>query len=133
MSFYNMINKVNPAAFFVLPMLGEKHPDQYPRFRDCFVVENEIHLYTRVGGNNRNCGFGEKELQQHPNYLRDEDDDFDNTYATYMFSVPDEWKEDFEKIMAGKLKEISSAYRERLYAVFPKLKDTFDKIFEVTK
>ena len=36
MSLYNMINGVQPAAFFVLPMLG-KHPDEYPRFRDCFI------------------------------------------------------------------------------------------------
>ena len=31
-----MINGVQPATFFLLPMLG-KHPDEYPRFRDCFV------------------------------------------------------------------------------------------------
>lgn len=132
MSLYNMINGVNPATFFILPMLGEKHPNNYPRFRDCFVDSGEIRVYTRVGGGNRDCGFGEEELQQHPNYLRDEDDDFDSTYATYIFSVPNEWKEDFEKIMTGKIKEISQAYRERLYAVFPKLKDTFDKLFEVS-
>ena len=95
------------------------------------VDGDEIHVYTRVGGGNRNCGFGEEELQQHPNYLRDEDDDFDSTYATYIFSVPNEWKEDFEKIKGGKLKEISQNYKDRLYAVFPKLKDTFDKLFEV--
>ena len=131
MSLYNMINGANPATFFILPMLGEKHPEQYPRFRDCFVDGDEIHVYTRVGGGNRDCDFGEEELQQHPNYLRDEDDDFDSTYATYIFSVPNEWKEDFEKIKCGKLKEISQAYKDRLYAVFPKLKDTFDKLFEV--
>jgi hypothetical protein len=38
MSLYNMMNGANPATFFILPMLGEKHPEQYPRFRDCFVV-----------------------------------------------------------------------------------------------
>ncbi len=64
--------------------------------------------------------------------MRDEDDDFDSTYATYIFSVPNEWKEDFEKIKGGKLKEISQNYKDRLYAVFPKLKDTFDKLFEVS-
>ena len=129
MSLYNMINGVNPATFFILPMLGEKHPDNYPRFRDCFVDNNEIHVYTRVGGGNRNCEFGEEELQQHPNYLRDFDDEYDSTYATYVFSIPDEFKNDFDLITSGKIKEISEAYKERLYKVYPKLKDTFDKIF----
>ena len=129
MSLYNMINGVNPATFFILPMLGEEHPDDYPRFRDCFIQDDEIHVYTRVGGGNRNCGFGEEELQSHPNYLRDFDDDYDSTYATYVFSVPDEFKPDFELIKAGKIKEISEKYKERLYSVFPKLKESFDKIF----
>ena len=126
-----MINGANPATFFILPMLGEKHPEQYPRFRDCFVDGDETHVYTRVGGGNRDCGFGEEELQQHPNYLRDKDDDFDSTYATYVFSVPDEFKTDFELIKSGKIKDISEKYKERLYLVFPKLKETFDKIFTV--
>lgn len=135
MSFYNMINGANPATFFILPMLGEKHPDNYPRFRDCFVNsdngEPEIYIYTRVGGGNRNEGFGEEELYKHPNYLTTWDDDFDNTYATYSFSVPNEWKKDFDLITEGELKEVSTEYRERLYKVFPKLKETFDKLFEV--
>lgn len=130
MSLYNMLNGVNPATFVILPMLGEKHPDQYPRFRDCFIDGEEIHVYTRVGGGNRNCGFGEEELQAHPNYLRDEDDDFDSTYATYIFSVPEQWKPDFDKIVAGKLLEISQEYKDRLYKVFPKLAEKFDETFK---
>jgi hypothetical protein len=129
MSLYNMFNGVNPATFFILPMLGEKHPDNYPRFRDCFVNNNEIHVYTRVGGGNRNCEFGEDELQQHPNYLRDFDDAYDSTYATYVFSIPCEFKNDFDLIISGKMKEISETYKERIYKVYPKLKDTFDKIY----
>jgi len=48
------MNGVNPCVFFILPMLG-KHPEEYPRFRDCFVVDEEhpeydncIHIYTRA-------------------------------------------------------------------------------------
>jgi hypothetical protein len=130
-----MIHGANPATFFILPMLGEKHPDNYPRFRDCFVnIENgkpEIHIYTRVGGGNRNEGFGEEELYQHPNYLTTWDDEYDNTYATYSFSVPEQWQKDFDLITKGGMKEISPEYKERLYKVFPKLKDTLDKLFKV--
>lgn len=136
MSLYNMVNGVKPATFFILPMLGEKHPDDYPRFRDCHVQMNEqnpeIHVYTRVGGGNRNEGYAEEVLQSHPNFIRDFDDDFDNTYATYCFSVPDEFKSDFNLIIKGKLPEISETYKKRLYAVYPKLKETFDGIFNTT-
>jgi len=131
MSLYNMMNGVNPATFFILPMLGEKHPDNYPRFRDCFITEEDkICVYTRVGGGNRNCGYGEDELYDHPNYLNTEDDDYDSTYASYYFSVPEEWKVDFGKIKEGNLSEVSTNYQERLYNVFPKLTDTFDKLFK---
>jgi len=136
MILYNIINEIingiDPATIFILPMLGEKHPSEYPRFRDCFVEDDEIHVFTRVGGGNRNCGYGEEELREHPNYLREFDDDFDDTYATYVFSVPDEFKEDFELVKMGRIsriKETSQKYRERLYKVYPELKDVFDKIF----
>ena len=136
MSLYNMMNGVNQATFFILPMLGEKHPDEYPRFRDCFVDEQDgqkvICVYTRVGGGNRGCGFGENELYAHPNFLTTEDDDFDSTYASYYFSVPEEFKPDFDLILEGKLGDISSAYKKRLYNTFPKANDKLDTIFNKT-
>lgn len=134
MSLYNIVNGVDPSTFFVLPMLGEKHPDEYPRFRNCFTVTDEnggyeIHLLTRVGGNNRGQGYGEEVLQKHPNYLYDQDVEEDRTYATYVFSVPKEWKKDFEKIAEGRVSEVSLEYQVRLREVFPKLNEKFDIIF----
>ena len=135
MSLYNMLHGVSSAAFFILPMLG-KHPDEYPRFRDCFLCDEEhpeyddhIHLYTRVGGGNRGCGYGEEELCKHPDFVTSFDDSFDSTYATYVFRVPIKWQEDFNKIKANNLKEISEEYKKELYRIFPKLKDKFDAIF----
>jgi len=135
MSLYNLINGVTPYAFFILPMLG-KHPDEYPRFRNCFLkdeehpqYDNHIHVYTRVGGGNRGCGYNEEELYKHPNFVATFDDNFDSTYATYVFSVPTQWKDDFDKIVGGKTKEISAAYKAELYRVFPKLKKKFDELF----
>lgn len=137
MSFYNMMNGVNPATFFILPMLGEKHPDDYPRFRDCYVEDGDIVVYTRVGGGNRGCGYGEEWLLQHKNFLSTEDDEDDETYGKYYFSVPEEWKSDFYKIVggygdedSGGLESISDEYKARLYMVYPKLKGWFDTIFE---
>jgi hypothetical protein len=134
-----MLNGVNAATFFILPMLG-KHPDEYPRFRDCFLKDDEhpeydghIHVYTRVGGGNRRCDFGEDELEGHPDFVATFDDSFDSTYGTYVFKVPEKWKDDYLKITGGKLSEISQEYREEIYRVFPKLKTKFDEIFKTSE
>lgn len=132
MSLYRMLNGINTATFLFLPMLGEKHPDDYPRFRNCFVniKERKIEVYTRVGGGNRGMGFGEEELRKHPNYLYDEDDDFDSTYATYYFSIPKEWKSDFDLILKKELNKVSEKYINRIINVFPKLEKEIKEIFK---
>lgn len=129
MSLYNIMNGVNPSTFIILPMLG-RHPDEYPRFRDCFInEEKQIEVYTRVGGNNRNNGYGEEVLYKDPNFVRTYDDDFDNTYGFYVFNVPEEWKEDFEKIIEGRGIEISDKYFEQMCKVYPMLSEKFHKMF----
>lgn len=64
------------------------------RFRDIYVNADgtEIILYTRNGGGNREClVYVNERLTQHPNYIKDYDDDFDCTYAYFHFSVPEEY------------------------------------------
>ena len=132
MSLYNMVNGFNPACIFILPLLGRKSED-YPRFRDCFVNEKRnIEIYTRVGGGNRNCGYGEEELYKDENFIKTYDDDFDSTYATYEFKVPDNWKEDFNKVTDGYLGETSSEYQQLIRSFYPILNENgyFDKVFE---
>jgi hypothetical protein len=112
-------------------MLGRKQ-DEYPRFRDCFVTEEKnIAIYTRVGGGNRNCGYGEEELYEDENFLTTYDDDFDSTYATYEFKVPEKWKADFDKILGGDFASVSAEYTEHLKQFYPKLAEQggVDKIF----
>lgn len=122
MSLYNMVNGFNPACIFFLPMLGRKAED-YPRFRDCFLSEDnqKIAVYTRVGGGNRNCGYGEEKLYDDENFIRTFDDDFDNTYATYEFKVPDRWRADFDKLVAGNTSDVSDEYVALVSAFYPKL------------
>lgn len=123
MSMYNIANGVNQiCVFMILPMLG-KHPDEYPRFRDCFLSEDNqhIHVYTRVGGGNRNSGFGEEVMESHENFISTFDDPDDPTYGTYVFSVPDVWKSDFDKILSGDLKGVSKEYKNRICEIFPSL------------
>ena len=89
MSLYNAIMGFNPACVVLLPMLGRTQ-DEYPRFRDCFLSDDgkRIVVYTRVGGGNRHCGYGEEELYKDENFVCTYDDDYDRTYGYYEFNVP---------------------------------------------
>lgn len=135
MSLYNIINGVRPAAFFALPILGW-HGDDIPRFRDVFLGDEEhpdydgfIHVYTRVGGGNRDCGFGEEMLYAHPLYEATWDDSFDSTFATYCFRVPDEFKADIEKMRAGDYANLSPELQAKCRATYPKLATKFDELW----
>jgi len=110
MSLYNMLFGQNPNTAVLLAMIGLA-PNEVPRLRDTFVVERDgkpvIAVYTRVGGGNRehwdytypndapgpDCPCpacrARHVLGKHELYLHDEDDDYDSTYATYFFKVPD--------------------------------------------
>lgn len=135
MSLYNMINGFNPSCLFFMPMLGRKQ-DEYPRFRDCYLSDDKqrICIYTRVGGGNRNQGYGEEELYDDPNFVETYDDDFDSTYATYEFNVPEKWKKDFDFIVNGDFNSVSDAYVECVKQFFPMLteKGIIDKLFRNT-
>ena len=136
MSLYNMINGVKPATFFVLPMLG-KHPDEYPRFRDCFIGDDErpelkdhIHVYTRTGGGNREGYEVENQaMREMPGFVTDYDDGFDCTFASWVFRVPERWKADYDKIKGGNIKEVSAEYQAELRRVYPKLAEKWDELF----
>lgn len=112
MSFYRLLQGESPSADQLLAALGLARGDFY-RYRDAYLTpDGEIAVYTRGGGNNRECLCdgdeaaetvevnGERHepwcvvplqhrLRQHPAYLRDEDDDFDSTYCTFYFRAPE--------------------------------------------
>jgi hypothetical protein len=126
-----MLMGFNPACVAIMPMLGRKQ-NEYPRFRDCYVTdEGNIAIYTRVGGGNRDCGYGEEELYKDENFITTYDDEYDNTYGTYEFRVPEKWKADFNKIINGKSNEVSKEYIDYVKAFYPKLTEegVIDKIF----
>jgi len=133
MSLYNMVFGFNPACVLLLPMLGRKS-DEYPRFRDCFLSDDKKHIdvYTRVGGNNRNQGYGEEILYSDENYVDTFDDSFDNTFATYRFKVPGRWQGDFNCIVNNELEKVSDAYVEVVKQFYPKLANDgiIDKTFK---
>lgn len=137
---YQLLNGVNQATFYILPMLG-KHPDEYPRFRDCFLIDPEhpeydyhIHIYTRTGGGNRDDYEVENQaMRDMPGFVADYDDSYDCTYASWVFAVPERWKDDFEKLKTGRVLEISDEYKAEMKRVFPKLADKFDEMLSPGK
>ena len=130
MSLYNMMNGFNPACIVLMPMLGRKQ-NEYPRFRDCFLEDGKIAIYTRVGGNNRGEGYGEEELYKDPNFVSTYDDSFDSTYGTYLFNCPEKWRADFDLICNGKLEEVTDEYVAYVKEFYPILaeKGIIDAIF----
>lgn len=133
MSLYNLINGFNISCVLVLPMLGKK-ADEYPRFRDCFVSPDEKHILVllRVGGPNRNQGYGEESLYKMPTFIRTYDDEEDSTYGIYEFDVPERWKDDFCHISQGDLDKVSDEYVEFVKPFYPILsKDgVIDSLFQ---
>lgn len=119
---YNVVFGMNVATVLLAPMLTEERPESYfPRFRDCYEEDGNIVVYTRVGGGNRfeNHGdpdydCGESKLYELPTFVETYDDKFDSTYGYYVFGVPDEWRDDFDRVMGGRLGELSDAYVERI-------------------
>lgn len=107
---YNELFGSNPKAADILKALGLTTDDFY-RYRDAFINQGEICVYTRGGGLNRECyGYQfdrckdaeddkhdagcvvsiQKRLRNHPLYINDLDDDFDGTYCTFRFKAPSE-------------------------------------------
>ena len=116
MGMYNIVFGEQPHARALLAILGFEKTGDVGRFRDAFVANGEIAVYTRNGGGNREHWDDEVEegpdcdctgctityrLPQHPLYLRDKDDDFDSTYCTVYFKIPEEFKEELTNVDIG--------------------------------
>lgn len=90
----------NPYSKLLLAILGVTE-GQCGRFRDCYPNEDgtQIHVFTRNGGGNRDEYQDViDELAKHPCYLTDFDDEYDCTYATITFKVPEAAMEIVAKI-----------------------------------
>lgn len=122
MSLYNLLFGVNAAAPVLLAMLGiDAH--SVPRFRDCYLSDGKIAIHTRTGGGNRDyyehldrcrqnfperfdgkddpSGPWNSDLRKLPGFEYDEDDDFDSTYATFYYAVPEKFKHLVDKLPEG--------------------------------
>lgn len=90
---YNMLFGENDVAGILLSILGKTRED-FGRFRDAYLSEDghRIIVYTRCGGGNRE-GYPEvfEAMSAHPQFITDYDDEFDCTYCSFEFSVPQEF------------------------------------------
>jgi hypothetical protein len=101
MSFYNLVFGKNPIDAVLLKML-DLTPDDFGRYRDTYVTEKHIVVYTRCGGGNRYDYDQVFEFASiHPHYHYDEDDDYDSTYASIFFKHPPEYAELLKELAAG--------------------------------
>lgn len=109
---YEMVFADGEQGLPLLGALGFKSVGDVGRYRSSWIERGEdgkprIAVYTRNGGGNRDHWGDEKEageechctgctisvhLPKHPLYLFDRDDDFDYTYCTVYFSIPDKLK-----------------------------------------
>ena len=97
---YNVLFGNNELSSELLEILDLDKED-FGRFRDCYLSEDKkkIIVYTRCGGGNRE-DYQEMfdKMEQHPLYLTDYDDDFDTTYASIEFKLPEKYISTFEKM-----------------------------------
>lgn len=95
MSLFNMLMGRNPYSPVLLACLGihDDTKEKYPlgRIRDVYTNEagDRVFIFTR-NGEYEDYAHVDEALAQHPNYVQKTIDDFDSTYATYEFTVPDD-------------------------------------------
>lgn len=128
MSMYNMIHGVNPLTPVLLSILNTG-VCAIPRFRDCYFDGEHIVIYTRTGGGNRDHydepnadnpdGPWNSDLRELSGYLRDEDDDYDSTYASFYYSVPEQFGYLLDKLKSMAQKKTQS---ERWEAAIDRIK-----------
>lgn len=113
MSLYGLLFGENTGAEALLSEIGLDR-GSFPRYRDCYLNPknpSEIVVLTRTGGNNRYCEIDEQpqheypfddciadhadhdctlachwDLMNHPSYIKDEDVEWDDTYAEFYFT-----------------------------------------------
>lgn len=140
---YGALFGENPRADVLLATLGLTRAD-VGRFRDCFISEGKIAVYTRNGGGNRDHwerfiktpGSGPVALEEneqeegpdcdcpgciityrlpkHPHYSHDRDDEFDSTYSTIYFNFPPEYAEDLGRLDTGEKFDPSKRWQDML-------------------
>lgn len=103
MSLYNMIHGFNQYAIIVFLTMLDINLYEIGRFRDVFLGEDEnsIEVFTRLGAGNRKYHQEEIEfLRNNKHFRKDYDEvEYDATYATFVYNIPEKWRKDFDLII----------------------------------
>lgn len=116
MSLYNMLFNENQETAVLLGMLGV-NKDFFARFRDVDLIKDGtiIRVFTRLGGGNREYYEDEwDEIRCHSLYIKDYDDDYDETYAYIEFNIPEEYKETAKKMFKGEPLSFQEKFEKQL-------------------
>jgi hypothetical protein len=94
LSLYNILFGENEDAMALLGMISCTR-NIFQRYRDVYLNKEGtiITVLTRIGGANRK-DYKQvfKDIKRNPYYIRNYDDNFDNTYCYFEFKVPDKYK-----------------------------------------
>lgn len=90
---YEKVCNINPDAGRVLNLIGldPTFLIEECRLRDVYLSKDKtkVVIFTRIGGGNRKSYSASiKRLKNFKGYIRDYDDDFDNTYASFEYQIP---------------------------------------------
>lgn len=93
MSLYNVLFQENEDAMALLGMIGCTR-DMFQRYRDVNLHNKGtiIRVTTRLGGPNR-VDYKQvfENIKRNEKYIKDYDDEFDNTYCYIDFKVPEKY------------------------------------------
>lgn len=105
---YNVVFGYNPYSRAILTLLHLR-PEDFGRFRDAWIANGEIIVYTRCGGGNRE-DYPQvfAQMKEHPDFLRDKDDTFDTTYCTFYFKIPQDAAENEQVVQILKSMDIGA-------------------------
>lgn len=90
------------------------------------VLEADLQLcitvYMRIGGWNRDDYTKEiNYMRASPYYLKDYDDEFDSTYAMFIFRIPAQFIPDYGLLTTWKIESTSAMYQTVLAQAYPSL------------
>ena len=90
---YEMVCTINPDAGRILNLIGldPTFLIEECRLRDVYLSKDKtkVVIFTRIGGGNRESYSASiRRLKNFKGYIRDYDDDFDNTYASFEYQIP---------------------------------------------
>jgi hypothetical protein len=119
-----MSEQQNLALFLLMPITGQ-HPEWFPRFRDCFLMDEshpehdgKLQVLTRAGGDFKSDYVKHiKIVEEHPHYV-EQVEDIEKGTLTFIFNIPEIFNDDLEKIQANKIDETSLVYKELCKRVF---------------